>query len=686
MKTVFTLLFRRLGRTLVLLLIVALVGLYFIRKETGVLNMVKAFSLEYKGQIKVAEMSDQITDYSKLTFTSCMFPDNNPFDPEVMKIAGLDKPTLLCNSALPDLTYLKENKLIVNKTKIKERFPTFNVTCKYQDITRQNDRDRSFAFSEFRKPFQESMELPSETEYILVLCEGTRNLNDNSSSQFNSSSKKQSKPEVLSRTYFAFIPKLDNLNEIEELLLRKRFVESSPSENMSVIMIGYDSVSRYHFMRAMNRTYDFLVNDLLSFDMTMHSQVGKNSFPNFLPFMTGRSAQETYQWWSDKKNADPFDHLWKDFERAGYRTFFSEDNPGIGAFNYLTPGFLKTPATHYSKSIAFAIEQDELIRNASSHCIGNQPEVLFHLEYLKSFLDKFPRKPLYALLFFTRISHDDITMLRIIDDHVYSFFKKLKDSGHLNNTMMITFSDHGPRYGPIRHSHMGDVENRNPLLIFTMPTWFLHKYPDVAGNLKTNTGRLTSQYDIHATVRDLLYFRSTGDNPLPKTRHGMSLFQEVPRNRTCQDASVSEEFCLCNYQNFITVLPNSSIAHQVANKVVEAMNARLDHAKCESLKLHNVSEVYVLKVLNKLFKLVKTVFRIKVETVPGNGVFDATVHVEGISDWESWEQLSITHLNNVTVAEGLDRLNRYSGQSDCVSDPKIQLICYCKGLLKAKKL
>ncbi|KAK6959802.1 hypothetical protein BgiMline_034972, partial [Biomphalaria glabrata] len=626
----------RLGRTLVLLLIVALVGLYFISKETGVHNMVKAFYLEYKGQIKVAEMSDQITDYSKLTFTSCMFPDNNPFDPEVMKVAGLDKPTLLCNSALPDLTYLKENKLIVNKTKIKERFPTFNVTCKYQDITRQNDRDRSFAFSVFRKPFQESMELPSETEYILVLCEGTRNLNDNSSSQFNSSSKEQSKPEVLSRTYFAFIPKLDNLNEIEELLLRKRFVESSPSENMSVIMIGYDSVSRYHFMRAMNKTYDFLVNDLLSFDMTMHSQ--------------------------------------------------GEDDPGIGAFNYLTPGFLKTPATHYSKSITFAIEQGELIRNASSHCIGNQPEVLFHLEYLKSFLDKFPRKPLYALLFFTRIFHDDITMLRIIDDHVYSFFKKLKDSGHLNNTMMITFSDHGPRYGPIRHSHMGDDENRNPILIFTLPTWFLHKYPDVAGNLKTNTGRLTSHYDIHATVRDLLYFRSTGDNPLPKTRHGMSLFQEVPRNRTCQDASVPEEFCLCNYQNFITVLPNSSIAHQVANKVVEAMNARLDHAKCESLKLHNVLEVYVLKVLNKLFKLVKTVFRIKVETVPGNGVFDATVHVEGISDWESWEQLSITHLNNVTVAEGLDRLNRYSGQSDCVSDSKIQLICYCKSLLKAKKL
>ncbi|KAK0047196.1 hypothetical protein Bpfe_023327 [Biomphalaria pfeifferi] len=309
--------------------------------------MVKAFSLENEGQIKVAEMSDQIIDYSKLTFTSCMLPDNNPFDPEVMKVAGLDKTILLCNSALPDLIYFQENKLIVNKTKIKERFPTFNVTCKYLDITRQNDRDRSFSFSEFLKPFQESMELPSESEYILVLCEGTRNLNDNSSSQFNSSSKEQSKPEVLSRTYFAFIPKLDSLNEMEELLLRKRFVESSPSENVSVIMIGFDSVSRYHFMRAMNKTYDFLVNDLLSFDMTMHSQVGKNSFSNFLPFMTGRSALETYQWWSDKKMPTHLIISGKILRGLVIERFFQKITRRSELSIISLLGFSKKPATHY---------------------------------------------------------------------------------------------------------------------------------------------------------------------------------------------------------------------------------------------------------------------------------------------------------------------------------------------------
>ncbi|XP_013075128.2 uncharacterized protein LOC106061509 [Biomphalaria glabrata] len=615
---------------------------------------------------------------------SCTFPKFDPFDPNVVKFAKLDRETLQCNGTLPDLTYLEGNYLIVNHTKLKETFPSLNVTCKYRTLTR-HDRDLSTRFGAFSKPFQTFTRLPRETEFILVVCEGTLSLGLNPrNSAYLRNTPRTNRSTVVSRNFFALIPEYEELAELENLRLRKRMIDAAPNETMNVIMIGFDSVPRFHFLRAMSKTYNFLVNDLQSYDFTMHSQVGKNSFPNFLPLLTGSSEKETNRWWDKTKRVDEFDLLWKDFERAGYRTMFTEDWPQLGTFNFYLPGFYKVPTVHYTKPISMAIEKDRQYKKDGFHCIGNQPEVLFHLNYLKRFLETFSTKPVFSLVYLTRIGHDDATMVKAVDDHVHNFYTQLKSSGHLNNTMLITFSDHGLRFGPLRHTLSGDFEKQTPFLILTLPPWFRKKYPNVAENLKANTGRLTSHYDTHATARDLLYFRSSGDNPLPKSKHGTSLFQEIPRNRTCTSAYIPHEFCMCGYQKPLNISANTELADFLSMAIISYINSLVDKTLCHTLAVLKLLEVIRLPPLEDKSDKITIEFRVKVSTFPGNGIFEACVQADDTSGGASWEQLAAAHLKDVTVGDGLDRLNMYRGQSYCVKDTKMKLFCYCKDLLKTK--
>ncbi|KAH9488731.1 hypothetical protein Btru_059455 [Bulinus truncatus] len=652
--------------------------------------------------------------------TTCIFPRLNPFEPSVIKLAKLDQKTLTCDTGLPDLTYVQGNQLVLNKTKVKENYSAYNnVTCKYKDILRTNDKDSSFKFSEFKQPFTDTMQLPPETEFILVVCEGIISDSTNGTSTVNVSSTPTvnvtgtpnadvtgmptvnvtgapksstkvigpgaaSNVSILSRSYLALIPRLDSLNDAESMRLQKRAAESSPKETMNVIVIGFDAVSRYHFMRAMNRTYDLLVNELHSYDMVMYNQVGKNTFPNFLPLFTGSSDNEIYQWWDGKKPLDEFDYIWRDFERAGYRTMFTEDWPQIGAFNYLAAGFRRIPTTYYSKALSYAVENDKEIRKSGGYCVGNQPEVLFHFDYLKRYFDTLgTKKPLFALVYLTRHSHDDVTQIRTIDEHVHRFYAQMNESGLLNNTMLVTFSDHGMRFGALRHSSLGDVEHRNPYAIFTLPPWFAKKYPDVAKNLETNTNRLTTHFDTHATFQDLMYFLGNGVTPLRQPKHGLSLFREIPKNRTCADAAIPPYFCLCDQQYRFSVDANYALSQFLAETVVKSINEKIDQELCHNLTVRKILDVTRVQTAEKNSQQEMTMFKVKVETGPGESVFESVVYAVDTSGGKAWDQLTIAHLQNVTAGDIVDRLNMYRGQSDCVDDVKMKLFCYCNNLLKS---
>lgn len=82
------------------------------------------------------------------------------------------------------------------------------------------------------------------------------------------------------------------------------------------------------------------------------------------------------------------------------------------------------------------------------------------------------------------------------------------------------------RFADIRQTIQGKQEERLPFFSFAFPPWFKQKQPEAYSNFLANTKRLTTPFDIHATLKDVIHFpQKLGDNVL-KNR-SMSLFKKV---------------------------------------------------------------------------------------------------------------------------------------------------------------
>ncbi|KAI8776133.1 uncharacterized protein LOC106069867 [Biomphalaria glabrata] len=597
--------------------------------------------------------------------TFCKFMEINPYSSNIMKISGVDKKAVECSGYFPDLTYVNGSRLLVDQMKI---LHVQNFTsCKYRNLFRHTDN--IVKSGNWSQAFTNFVELQEVEEFILVECR-------------NSTSG------IVSRTYHARVPRHNDVVELNRVRLRKRQVESDPTETLSIIMIGMDGTSRHQMMRGMNKTYSYLMGELNSFDLSMHNQVGSNTFPNLVPLLSGHTAEEVESWWERLQPLDPLDTLWRDFTNAGFQTLFSEDYPTIGALHYLKKGFLYQPTTYNSRPICLALEHDHNIWSQGSFCIGNTPETMFHFDYLNTFLETVQGNPYLAILFLKKLTHDDTTRNNMADLHTYNFYKLLQDSGKLNNTLLISFSDHGPRWGAIRESANGIVEGRAPYAIFTFPNWFIQKYPDVVENFQKNTKRLTTHFDTHATLRDLLYFKARKKSPLAPSVRGQSLFQEIPRNRTCSDASIPMEFCLCGQETMIDLHVSSNISRGLADIVVSAVNRKPNSSVCSLLRLKAVLQIRTANVSSLNTRDVR-LFKVKVQTVPGDAIYEGTVQTKFCTDAEllyNLAQLWKGNLSNplhVKVGDSIDRLNLYSGQADCELNPFNKPYCYCQNLLPA---
>lgn len=289
-------------------------------------------------------------------------------------------------------------------------------------------------------------------------------------------------------------------------------------------------------------------------------------------------------------------------------------------------------------------------------------------------------------LFFTHLvlfSHDDINQVETIEPDLISLIRDLKTKGQLDNTLLIVMGDHGTRYGQIRMEIQGKLEERLPLFSMIFPPWFASKYPVLHKNLRINTDRLTSWYDLHATFRHMLNYPHIPSD----IKHGQSLLQEVPASRDCTQANVAPHWCPC--QRWSAVDVTDSHVRNAAIAVVEYINSQnSEHASskrlCEVLDLEKVqyalTELPNEKVLNfhetNDFIPVFNVrgrpkqsdfcrYQIQFKTSPNNGVYEATVRF---------------HLGWFIVGKDISRVDQYGQQPDCIARelPHLRKFCLCK--------
>ncbi|ROT73171.1 hypothetical protein C7M84_008399 [Penaeus vannamei] len=236
------------------------------------------------------------------------------------------------------------------------------------------------------------------------------------------------------------------------------------TERLSVIIFGTDSASRLNMRRHLPKTYQYLTEELGAVDLGGFNKVGDNTFPNLVPVMIGLSSAEL-----SKHKCVPTKEKFDDCPW---------DSPWMGIFNYMHNGFV-TPPTDYGRAFFLASEK-EIGREKhgnSNFCQGPKQSLQVVHDYSLEIARTFRSRPSFSLFWSASVSHDNLNMLRHADQPHLEYLKKLQEMGALNRTALFFLSDHGMRWGTIRSTYVGMLEERLPYVLVYLPPWFRERHP-----------------------------------------------------------------------------------------------------------------------------------------------------------------------------------------------------------------
>lgn len=290
-----------------------------------------------------------------------------------------------------------------------------------------------------------------------------------------------------------------------------------------------------------------------------------------------------------------------------------------------------------------------------------------------------------ALSFLAQISHNNMNTIRPTEGFILKFLKSLRKNECLNNTILITFSDHGMRFGEARATMQSRLEERLPFLSITLPESIRTKFPRLDLNLNSNRNKLLSPFDIYATLRHILNY------PDKKPENvGLSLFQNIPEDRDCAASGIPEHYCPC------VQLRKIPTAHLHVRKAATGLVARINKIlnaddlgskMCATLKLSEIRSAYQNLNHPKVVRFLGSKdtdgyipqfrnhtsdyecnYQLLIETAPGAGLFEATVQLlDGKFHYGDDE---------------ISRINEYRNQPKCIAQrrPYLRKFCYCKEL------
>ena len=295
----------------------------------------------------------------------------------------------------------------------------------------------------------------------------------------------------------------------------------------------------------------------------------------------------------ESETVDKYPMIWKDFQKQGYATLFAEDEPSIGTFNLRFNGFQDAPTDHYMRPFWQALWESSIRSNSEDFCTGDIAHHRFLLQYLEQFFHKYHNVSKFAFGFGVQLSHWDNNPVQYIDDELVAFLQRLRQGKFLEDTVLILFGDHGARYSKVRYTVQGKLEERLPMMSLVFPQKFRQQYPKLYSNLLTHVDRLTTPFDIHETLVDIVDLSRAGEG-VTKNARGISLLREIPADRTCGDAAISMHWCTCLHQ--ISVDTSEEFVKPAAMELLWHLNAQTVHhrAQCAELQLKSILSAQII--------------------------------------------------------------------------------------------
>lgn len=581
--------------------------------------------------------------------SACRIPEMDAFDKSILKFVSKEK-GMVCNKGLPQLIASNLTSLYVV----------------YSSLEAYGLKDEQ-EFSCCYKPFWRVEPGPKETDHKISYGKECFNFNGsvNISEEFIRVTCRANETEFY-KDFFSFVPP-------------KNTTETSTPKNLNVLIIGIDSISRLNLLRQMPRTIEYVQQNLSAFEFLGYNKVADNTFPNLVPVLTGVTVEELANTcWINNSHFDDCNFIWNDYKKHGYATVFAEDSAWMGLFNYQKRGFHKQPTDYYWGVFNY-IQEDE---TGNEHhvnvynCVTSKKVYKTLIDYTDAFVRsmQLQNKHYFGLFWGASLSHDSLNYPSLGDEDYYELLRNLHIDGLLNETAVIFMSDHGMRFGNIRGTYQGMMEERLPFLYISLPDWYKLQHPEVTGNLYSNSRRLSTHFDLHETLRDLLepqriQNRANQQNRI--TTRGFSLFERIPETRTCSDANISSHWCTC--QESVEVDPQKPEIIEAALYTIDYMNDLLIDYDCANLTLGNITEARQHVHSEHLTKKYPAQdYTLVLNTNPGGGLFEVTVRkiMRNKNDYD------------YNIVGTISRINLYGNQSHCVADFHLKLYCYCKDFLK----
>lgn len=275
------------------------------------------------------------------------------------------------------------------------------------------------------------------------------------------------------------------------------------------------------------------------------------------------------------------------------------------------------------------------------------------------------------MLILSELCHREFHFLSVADEEITNYLKSLKHDNLLNNTMLVLTGDHGWKFGPLRETVQGKLEERLPFLAMYFPSWFIKSYPEMIENLQQNTETLSSHFDLHATLRHLTS-QFPGSPSVDNSKHGTSFLLPHHKNRTCAEANIPEQWCPC------LIWQRVSLSHKHikmgAETAVQKINKMFDsdtlaRKLCEKLALKTIlraEQKMPSKETQGVVRENECDYEIQFQTAPGGAIFEVVVQVNLIGE--------------VDVYGAINRVNAYGDKPKCIArkKPYLREYCFCK--------
>lgn len=193
-------------------------------------------------------------------------------------------------------------------------------------------------------------------------------------------------------------------------------------------------------------------------------------------------------------------------------------------------------------------------------------------------------------------------------------------------------------------------------------------------NLQTNHNRLISFFDLYQTLRHFLFINKCnrlGDKQFSSNLHtirsnrGISLFENVPSNRSCHSALIPSRFCNCytaqaiSDQRFNEETGGSTRDH-IAKLVRDNIN------QLTSKQRHLCAEFRVNRTewIKKVHLASSVVYTSMVVLEPGEAWFEASLALD-------------QKTKNLKIQGSITRMSSYGEQSSCIKSASLKDYCFC---------